>query len=81
MKKRNALTVGLWLSGLLQEKNISQSQLADMTQLSTVGINNIINDRNKSVRNSTILAILRALFSDDEERMVREYQTFRILQK
>lgn len=81
MKKRNALTVGLWLSGLLQEKNISQSQLADMTQLSRVGINNIVNDRNKSVRNSTILAILRALFSDDEERMVREYQTFRILQK
>ena len=52
-----------------------------MTQLSTVGVNNIIKDKNKKVRSSTILAILRALFSDDEERILREFETFKILQR
>ena len=79
--ERKPLTVGLWLGGLLQEKNISQRQLASMTQLSTVGVNNIIKDKNKKVRSSTILAILRALFSDDEERILREFETFKILQR
>ena len=74
------LTVGIWLSGLLKEKNVSQVQLANMTQLSKITIHNIVNDKHKRVRNSTILSILRALFSDNEDRMVREYQTFKILQ-
>ena len=79
--EKKPLTVGIWLNGLLLEKNISQRRLAQLTGMSAVGINKIIGDKNKSVRKSSIIAILRTLFSDDEERMIREYETFKILQK
>jgi transcriptional regulator with XRE-family HTH domain len=74
------LTTGIWLKGLLQEKGITQARLSQLTGLSKMGINFIVNDKNNKVREATIINILRALFPDDNERFFRELDTFKILQ-
>lgn len=77
--EKSPLTIGLWIQGLLEEKKISQRRLAELTGLSVVGINRIIKGKNKSVRDATVINILRSLFGNDSDRMAREYATFEIL--
>lgn len=77
--EKSPLTIGLWIQGLLEEKEISQRRLAELTGLSVVGVNRIVNGKNKSIRDATVINILRSLFGNDSDRMAREYATFEIL--
>jgi len=72
-------TVGSWLKGLLDETNITQTRLSDLTGHSIATINRIIHGKGKRTSPSTATNILRALFPYDVERQAKEFTIFKTL--
>lgn len=78
--KTNELTIGKWFKNIREEEKLTLKNLSLMSGFSVSTIYRIENNRSFPIP-STIIALLRIMFGDDDERFEKEIATYNTLKQ